>query len=106
MPLSEHEERILAQIERQLAEDDPRFGAGARRSFRTPLSNWSRTLRLRLAVALAVVGVLCVLGLAASTALAGVGLVMIFAAILVGATAVRERLQPDASRQPSPDDVL
>jgi hypothetical protein len=105
MPLSEHEERILAEIERQLAEDDPRFGS-KRSSFRTPLSTWSRTLRLRLAVGLGVVGVLCVLGLAASTALAAVGLAMIFAAILVGATAVRERLQPDAPRQPSPDDVL
>lgn len=91
MPLSEHEERILAEIERQLADEDPRFAKG--RSFRGPFSSWSRAVRLRLAVGLALVGLMSLAGLVVSTAFAVVGLAMIFTAILVGATAVKEQLQ-------------
>lgn len=99
MPLSEHEERILAEIERQLADEDPRFASG-RRSLRGPFSSWSRTLRLRLAIGLAVVGVLSVLGLAVNIAFGIVGIAMIFAAVLVGATAVRERFLPPSAGPP------
>jgi Flp pilus assembly protein TadB len=105
MPLSEHEERILAEIERQLAADDPRFAARSRRG-PGALSGWSRTLRLRLAVGLAVVGIVCVLLLAWSVAVAAVGMVLILGAILLGATAVKERVAPTPSRAPSPDDAL
>ena len=105
MPLSEHEERILAEIERQLAEDDPRFAARSRRG-PGPLSGWSRTLRLRLAVALAVVGVVCVLLLAWHVAIAAVGMVLVLASIVLGASALRDRVVPADSRAPSPDDAL
>jgi uncharacterized membrane protein YdbT with pleckstrin-like domain len=105
MPLSEHEERILAEIERQLAEDDPRFAARSRRGPRA-LSSLSRTLRLRLAVALAVVGVICVLLLAWQVAVAAVGMVLILGAIVLGASALREPGVPSQPRAPSPDDAL
>jgi hypothetical protein len=59
MPLSEHEERILAEIERQLAAEDPRFVARARRTPR----NLSRTTRMRLAIALGILGALSLFGL-------------------------------------------
>jgi hypothetical protein len=104
MPLSEHEERILAEIERQLEAEDPRFAARSRRP--ASLRAVSRTVRLRLAIALGVVGLLCVLGLVVSVALAAVGMVLILGAILLGATAVRERISPPPSRTPSPDDAL
>lgn len=104
MPLSEHEERILAEIERQLEADDPRLAARSRRP--SPVTSWSRTLRLRLAIGLGIAGVLAVLGLAFSLALAAVGMVMILAAIILGATAVKERIAPSPSRTPSPDDAL
>jgi hypothetical protein len=105
MPLSEHEERILAEIERQLAAEDPRFASRSRRAVGS-IGTWSRTLRLRLAIGLAIVGVLCILGLAAHIAFAAVGMVMLLAAIIVGATAVRERLQPETPRTPSRDDAV
>lgn len=101
MPLSEHEERILAEIERQLADEDPRFASASRRAaLRGPFSSWSRTLRLRLAIGLAVVGLLSLVGLAANIAFGIVGIAMIFAAVLVGATAVRERFLPSAGPRP------
>ncbi len=57
MPLSEHEERILAEIERQLAADDPRFAARSRRGPGSPCRAGRARLRLRLAVGLGMVGV-------------------------------------------------
>jgi Flp pilus assembly protein TadB len=104
MPLSEHEERILAEIERQLEAEDPRFAARSRRP--TTSLSWSRTVRLRLAVALGVLGVLGVLLLIVSVAFAAVGLVLIFGAIVLAATAVREQVPSSPSRTPSPDDAL
>jgi hypothetical protein len=104
MPLSEHEERILAEIERQLAADDPRFAARSRRGVGL-LSGWSRTVRLRLAIGLGLAGVVCVLLLAWSVAVAAVGMVMLLSAILLGATTLRERLAPTETRAPSPDDA-
>ncbi|MTV26177.1 DUF3040 domain-containing protein [Nitriliruptoraceae bacterium ZYF776] len=99
MPLSEHEERILAEIERQLAAEDPRFAAKSKRRRRrpgaSPLGTWSRTTKLRLAVTLGVLGVLCVLGLVFSIVLGAVGLAMILVAILLGGSAVRERPAPE-----------
>ncbi|MEX1177570.1 MAG: DUF3040 domain-containing protein [Nitriliruptor sp.] len=105
MPLSEHEERILAQIERQLAEDDPRFVARSRRSVSSPRA-WSRSLRLRLAVGLGIVGLICILALVRSVAIAGVGMVLVLTAIVLGGTAIRDQRTPSPTRAPSPDDAL
>jgi hypothetical protein len=104
MPLSEHEERILAEIERQLEAEDPRFAARSRRPG-TKLA-WSRTLRLRLAIGLGVLGILGVFLLIVNVAFAAVGLALLFTAIVLGATAVREGVTPAPTRTPSPDDAL
>ena len=86
LPLSEHEERILAEIERQLAADDPRFVARARR--RRPLT---RSIRLRLAIVLAVLGILSVVGLVVHIAFGALGMLLLFGAIVLAATALNER---------------
>lgn len=83
MPLSEHEERILAEIERQLAADDPRFVARTRRR-----SGWSRSVRVRIAMALAVLGVVSLLSLTFNIIFGALGMVLLLAAILLGVTAV------------------
>lgn len=60
MPLSEHEQRILDEIERRLAEEDPKFARGVQS--KTPLGQSMR--RLRRAIAGFVAGlVLLVAGL-------------------------------------------
>ncbi|MFA9445457.1 DUF3040 domain-containing protein [Egicoccus sp. AB-alg6-2] len=101
MPLSEHEERILAEIERQLAAEDPRFVARARRRRTGP----SRTLRLRLAVAMAVVGVLSLIGLTFNIAFGAVGMALLLGAILLGATAIRERPETPTPAPVPPDEA-
>ncbi|WP_052667712.1 DUF3040 domain-containing protein [Nitriliruptor alkaliphilus] len=104
MPLSEHEERILAEIERQLEAEDPRFAARSRRP--ASLTSLSRTLRLRLAIGLGILGVVAVVLLVVSIAFAAVGLAMIFAAIILGVSAIRETETTAPSRTRSPDDAL
>jgi hypothetical protein len=98
MPLSEHEERILAEIERQLAAEDPRFAARARR----PRRALGRTTRLRIAIAMAILGALSLFGLVFNIAFGALGMTLLFAAILLGASAVRERptARPPASVPP------
>jgi hypothetical protein len=55
MPLSEHEQRILAEIERRLLEEDPKFAHQVGSSFRAHLGR-----RLKLAVAGFLVGLVVV----------------------------------------------
>jgi hypothetical protein len=86
MPLSEHEERILAEIERQLAAEDPRFVARARRR-----GGLSRSSRMRLAIGLALLGLIGVIALVVDIVFAAIGMGLLFAAILVGASAFTER---------------
>jgi hypothetical protein len=86
MPLSENEERILAEIERQLAAEDPRFVARARR----PLRGWSRTVRLRAAVVLGVIGLVNLLLLVVHIAFGAVGMSLLLVAILLAARALQE----------------
>lgn len=87
MPLSEHEERILAEIEQQLAAEDPKFVARARRR-----RGWPARLQRRIALLLGLVGVFAVLllgflGSPWNIISAAAGLVMVFGAILLAATA-------------------
>lgn len=87
MPLSENEEQILAEIERQLAAEDPRFAARTRRGRRS----FGRAARLRAAIVLAVVGVASVLSIGfvegtGGTVAGAFGMVMLFVAILLGAS--------------------
>lgn len=99
MPLSEHEEQILAEIERQLAAEDPRFAARARR---TPLRSASRTTRLRLAAAIGLLGFTSLVLLVLHVAFGAVGLSLIFVALLLG---VKAAMEPTAtSSVPVPPD--
>ncbi len=89
MALSEHEENVLAEIERQLAAEDPRFAAKTRRGPRS----LSRTLRLRLAILSAVVGVLLLAMLAIfpspwNLISGSVGMLLLLLAIVTGASAL------------------
>jgi protein-S-isoprenylcysteine O-methyltransferase Ste14 len=91
MPLSEHEQRILAEIEQQLASEDPRFVARARRR-----RGWSQRGQRRIALVLGILGAFAVLllGFLATPwnlISAALGLAMVFGAILLAVTASSDR---------------
>lgn len=86
MPLSEHEERILAEIERKLAEEDPRFVQRARKTSPSDV----RTRRLRWSVVGFVVGFLLLLGLTFDLVLGLVGFGVMLVSLVIGARAVAE----------------
>ena len=103
MPLSEHEENVLAEIERQLAAEDPRFASRTRRRLRV-----SRAGRQRAAIILGLVGVLAILSLGFVTSpwnviVPAVGFAMVLAGILLGVTSSRERAG-DVNAFVPPDD--
>ncbi|MGH2736381.1 MAG: DUF3040 domain-containing protein [Actinomycetota bacterium] len=54
MPLSEHEQRILEEIEKNLVDEDPRFARGVRRT--TP--RFDRSRRAKLGAGIFVLGLL------------------------------------------------
>lgn len=85
MPLSEHEERILAEIERRLSQDDPRFVQRARRVG----GRGSVVVRWRLAVVGFVVGLGCLLAVTFSLVLGLVGFGLMFGSVLLAVTALR-----------------
>lgn len=85
MPLSEHEERILAEIERRLTEDDPRFVRRTRRAG----DGGGEVLRLRLAVLGFLLGLAFLLGLTFHIALGFVGFTLMFVSTLAGVAALR-----------------
>ncbi|WP_153506348.1 DUF3040 domain-containing protein [Cumulibacter manganitolerans] len=58
MPLSEHEQRVLEQIERSLYAEDPKFRAAVNRSSRKRVSVGS----LRLAILLGILGLAVLVG--------------------------------------------
>jgi hypothetical protein len=100
VPLSEHEERILAEIERRLAAEDPRFAARARR----PLRGWSRARRLRLSIGLGVLGLLFLLALTFDWIFGVVGMTLLVVATLLGARAVTEPVEEQRTSVP-PDEL-
>jgi len=99
MPLSEHEQRMFAEIERQLVEDDPRFVARTRRR----LAAWSPVVRIRAATVLGVLGLLGVLALTFDIIFGFVGMVLLLAALLLGVGAVDERNR--AAQNGAPPDI-
>jgi uncharacterized membrane protein len=90
MPLSEHEERILAEIERQLAEEDPRFVARARRNS----GGQADARRLRWAVVGFVVGLIGLLAVSFGTigfVFAAIGIALMITSVVVGVSAARDQ---------------
>jgi di/tricarboxylate transporter len=99
MPLSEHEQRMFAEIERQLVEDDPRFVSRTRRTLKT----WSPDVRLRIAVMLGVVGLLGVFSLTFDILFGIAGMALVLTAVILGVGAVNDRSR--LARQSAPPDV-
>jgi hypothetical protein len=87
MPLSEHEQRILAEIERRLLEEDPKFAHQVGSSFRAHLAR-----RLKLAVAGFIVGlVVLVAGFVQNVAVGVAGFVIMLASVFVFVRTMRRR---------------
>jgi uncharacterized membrane protein HdeD (DUF308 family) len=103
MPLSEHEENVLAEIERQLAAEDPRFASRARRKLGV-----TRVGQQRLAIVMAFVGIVSVLSLGFvpspwNIIVPAIGLLLLLGGIILGVSARRARSQDVPSFVP-PDD--
>ncbi|MFU8839156.1 MAG: DUF3040 domain-containing protein [Nitriliruptoraceae bacterium] len=103
MPLSEHEENVLAEIERQLAAEDPRFASRARRRL-----GLSRASQRTLAVVLGVVGVIALVSIGFlpspwNIVIPAFGFAALFAAVLLAVTARRASSEDVPSFVP-PDD--
>ena len=87
MPLSEHEQRILAEIERRLLEEDPKFAQQVGASFRAHLAR-----RLKLAVVGFVLGlVVLVAGFVQNVAVGVAGFVIMLASVFVFVRTMRRR---------------
>ena len=87
MALSEHEQRMFDEIQRQLVEDDPRFVARTTRRLRA----WSPEGRLRLAIVLGVLGVVGVLGLTFDLLYGVLGMALLLTALFIGVGAIDDR---------------
>jgi hypothetical protein len=85
MPLSEHEERALEEIARQLSEEDPKF---VQTVSSTTVKSVHRR-RLRLAVAGFVLGLILLFGLIVHIAIAAAGIAVMFLSLLAGWRALK-----------------
>jgi Protein of unknown function (DUF3040) len=99
MPLSEHEQRILAEIERRLLEEDPKFAHQVGSSFRAHLGR-----RLKLAVAGFLLGLIVVIS---STFLENVaigvgGFVIMLACVFLFVRTMRRRATVERPVGPAP----
>jgi hypothetical protein len=95
MPLSEHEQRMFAEIQRQLVEDDPRFVSRTSRTLRA----WSPKMRIGVAAAIGIVGVIGVLALTFDLLFGIAGMALVLTAIILGVGALNDRnrlLQPNS----------
>jgi hypothetical protein len=87
MPLSEHEQRILAEIERRLLEEDPKFAQQVGSSFQAHLAR-----RLKLAAVGFVLGlVILVVGFIQNVGLGVAGFVVMLASIFEVVRTLRRR---------------
>jgi hypothetical protein len=87
MPLSDHEQRILAEIERRLLEEDPKFAQQVGSSFQVHLAR-----RLKLAAVGFVLGlVVLVVGFVQSVALGVAGFIVMLIAIFEFVRTLRRR---------------
>ena len=92
MPLSEHEQRILAEIERRLLEEDPKFAHQVGSSFRAHLGR-----RMKLAVAGFILGLAVVISstFLENVAVGVAGFVIMLASVFVFMRAMRRRATVD-----------
>ena len=109
MPLSEHEQRILAEIERRLLEEDPKFAHQVGSSFRAHLGR-----RLKLAVAGFILGLVVVVSSTffENVAIGVAGFVIMLACVFLFVRTMRRRATverpvsgqapPTGSAPPSP----
>jgi hypothetical protein len=88
MPLSEHEQRILAEIERRLLEEDPKFAHQVGSSFRAHLGR-----RLKLAVAGFILGLVIVVSSTffENVAIGVAGFVIMLACVFLFVRTMRRR---------------
>ena len=87
MPLSDHEQRILAEIERRLLEEDPKFAQQVGSSFQAHLAR-----RLKLAAVGFILGlVVLVVGFVQSVALGVAGFIVMLVAIFEFLRTLRRR---------------
>ena len=88
MPLSEHEQRILAEIERRLLEEDPKFAHQVGSSFRAHLGR-----RLKLAVVGFVLGLVVVVSstFLENVAIGVAGFVIMLACVFLFVRTLRRR---------------
>ena len=98
MPLSEHEQRVLEEIERRLHEEDPRF---ARQVARRP--RLSDAGRLKLAIALFIAGLLVLIAFFMTRALllgvAAFGAMVTGIVLAAGAVGGMDGLRRDRGRR-------
>jgi len=87
MALSEHEQRMFDEIQRQLVEEDPRFVSRTTRRLRA----WSPDGRLRLAIVLGVLGAIGVLGLTFDLLYGVLGMALLLTALFIGVGAIDDR---------------
>lgn len=97
MPLSEYEQRVLEQMERQLRSDDPKLAS-------TLHGGRHRPGRLVLAVGAGLAGLgLLIAGAAASIPVLGViGFVVMFGAVLLALSGPRKAAAPGPGGGPAP----
>ena len=100
MPLSEHEQRLLDQMEQALASEDPRFMS----AFTGARSRPAAPKNLGLSVVAVLVGIGLLFGgvIAAQPALGIVGFVVIVAGITAAVTALGNRAEKSESAAASP----
>ncbi|QXV58657.1 DUF3040 domain-containing protein [Amycolatopsis sp. TNS106] len=101
MPLSEHEQRLLDQIERELYAEDPKFASTVRG---TRLRRPARRRRLQ-GIALFVVGVaLLVLGVVVNIRVAEIpvisvlGFLVMFFGVMMAVTSIRQGAEPEGGK--------
>jgi hypothetical protein len=99
MPLSEHEQRILAEIERRLLEEDPKFAHQVGSSFRAHLGR-----RLKLAVAGFVLGLIVVISstFLENVAVGVAGFVIMLACVFLFVRTMRRRATVERPVGPAP----
>ena len=99
MPLSEHEQRILAEIERRLLEEDPKFAHQVGSSFRAHLGR-----RLKLAVAGFLLGLVVVISstFLENVAIGVAGFVIMLACVFLFVRTMRRRATVERPVGPAP----